>query len=140
MKLDEKLVQATKDFINKRFPNLDEIQGAAGMYTSDGEILISTAPVVFNAGAGVCHETGAICDAYKNDKKITASVCVSRELDGSYVILTPCGICQERLYHWGNDVEVAIPQASDISKWESKTLKEVQPYYWAKPFIKELSE
>ena len=135
MKVDDRLVNACKDFINKRFPNSKEIEGAAAIYTEDGEIIISTAPEVFNSGAGLCHETGVICEAYKLDKKIMASVCVSKEKDGSYVILTPCGICQERLYHWGGDVEVGVPRDNDISKYESKKLKEVQPYYWAKPFI-----
>ena len=135
MKVDDRLVNACKDFINKRFPNSQEIEGAAAIYTEDGEIIISTAPEVFNSGAGLCHETGAICDAYKLDKKIMASVCVSKEKDGSYVILTPCGICQERLYHWGGDVEVGVPRENDISQYESKKLNEVQPYYWAKPFI-----
>ena len=135
MKIDENLVEACKDFIDKRFPNSSTEEGAAAMYTEDGEIILSTAPDVFNSGAGLCHETGAICDAYKNDKKIVASICVSKEKDGSYVILTPCGICQERLYFWGGDVEVGVPSENDLSKWESKKLKEVQPYYWAKPFI-----
>ena len=63
-----------------------------------------------------------------------ASVCVSKEKDGSYVILTPCGICQEAL-SLGGDVEVGVTRENDISQYESKKLKEVQPYYWAKPFI-----
>ncbi len=135
MKLDEKLVQACKDFIKTRFPDCSVIEGAAAMYTESGEILISTAPEVFNEGAGLCHETGALCEAYKKSLKITASICVSREKNGTYIILSPCGICQERLYHYGGEVEVGVPQENNISKWESKKLSEVQPYYWAKPFI-----
>jgi cytidine deaminase len=136
MKLDEKLVQACKDFINERFPDHDEIEGAAAMYTEDGEILLSTAPEVFNSFAGLCHEAGAFCEAYKRNKKITASVCISREKDGSFIIFTPCGICQERLYHYGGSVEVAVAKEKNTSHWEAKQLQEVQPYYWAKPFIK----
>lgn len=105
------------------------------MYTEDGEILLSTAPEVLNSFAGLCHEAGAFCEAYKLDKKITVSVCLSRETDGSFIVLTPCGICQERLYQMGGDVEVAIPRNDNISDWESKKLSEVQPYYWAKPFF-----
>lgn len=136
MKLDEKLVQTCKSFINERFPDLDEIQGAAAMYTEDGDILLSTAPEVFNDFVGLCHEAGAFCEAYKKDKKITASVCLSREKDGSFIIFSPCGICQERLYHYGPDVEVAVPKEGDHTQWKSKKLSEVQPYYWAKPFLK----
>jgi hypothetical protein len=41
-----------------------------------GQILISTASEVLNASVGLCHEAGAICEAYKLSKKITASVYV----------------------------------------------------------------
>ena len=37
---------------------------------------------------------------------------------------------QERLALWGQDVEVAIPDADDSSHWLTKTLRQVQPYYW----------
>ena len=135
MKLDEHLIQACKDFIAERFPSTD-VEGAAAMYTEDGQILISTAPEVINAGTNLCHEVGAICEAYKLNKTVTASACVSRDEDGAYLILTPCGICQERLYIWGGDLEVAVPAAGDPTQWEMKLLKEVQPYYWAKLFLK----
>ena len=46
--------------------------------------------------------------------------------------LTPYGICQERLFHWGDQVEVATPDPDDARKWVAKTLDEVQPYYWVK--------
>jgi cytidine deaminase len=136
MKVDNKLVDACKDFINKRFPNLEEIEGGAAMYTDDGSILLSTAPEVFNQFVGLCHEAGSFCEAYKKNKKIVATVCLSREKDGSFIVFTPCGICQERLYQMGGNVEVAVPKDGNVTEWESKKLSEVQPYYWAKPFIK----
>ncbi len=134
MKLDQHLIDAVKTFIQKRFPT-DPFAGAAAMYTACGDILISTAPDAVNASVELCHETGAICEAFKVDKKITASVCVSRD-HGVYHILTPCGVCQERLMVWGDEVEVAVPMENDSTAWQSKQLKEVQPYYWRKPFIK----
>ena len=61
--------------------------------------------------------------------------CVSR-LSGAHpiVILTPCGICQERLFHWGDQVEVAEPDPADPTRWMTKTLREIQPYYWVNVF------
>jgi cytidine deaminase len=135
MKLDSKLVEATKTFIQSRFPG-EGWAGAAGMYTEDGEVLISTAPDVVNASVELCHEVGAICEAYKLSKKITASVCVSRDDKGLFQILTPCGVCQERLMVYGDEVEVAVPAENDSTEWQVKILKEVQPYYWRKPFMK----
>lgn len=80
MKVDQKLIQAAIDFVNKRFPS--GVEGAAAVYLEDGQILISTAPAVDNDSVSLCHETGAICEAYKLNKKITASVCVSRDERG----------------------------------------------------------
>ncbi len=44
------------------------------MYLEDGQILISTSPQVENESLALCHETGAICEAYKLNKRVTASV------------------------------------------------------------------
>jgi len=133
MKIDQTLVDAAIDLLEKRFPAAEGL--AAAMYTHDGQILTS---VVFEpewGGGGLCAETGAICEAVKLNKQITASVCVSRlSGDSPIVILTPCGICQVRLFHWGDQVEVATPDPEDARKWKAKTLEEVQPYYWVKAF------
>ena len=135
MKLDSKLVEAAKTFVQSRFPK-EEWAGAAAMYTEDGQILISTAPETVNSSVELCHETGAICEAHKLNKRITASVCVSRDEKGLFQILTPCGVCQERLLFWGHNVEAAVPTDSDSTIWQMKTLKELQPYYWRNPFLK----
>jgi cytidine deaminase len=137
MRLDQKLVDAAIDLMNKRFPQ-DEDAGAAAMYTDNGELLTSVSPDIFNPAASLCHETGAFCEAYKLGQKVTASVCVYRDANSETIrILTPCGICQERLFTSGPDVEVAVPDPQDSSKWIAKKLHEVQPYYWAKVFAAE---
>ncbi|ABW29895.1 cytidine deaminase [Acaryochloris marina] len=135
MELDQALVDAAIELLEKHFPGEEGI--AAAMYTEDREVLTS---IFFEPewGSGMlCAETGAICGAEKLGKRIIASVCVSRQTGTSpIVILTPCGICQERLFHWGQDVEVAVPTIDDATQWEVKTLKEVQPYYWGNAFKK----
>ena len=133
MRLDQGLVDAARELLERRCPGEEGIAAAA--YTEDGDVLTG---VFFEPewGSGMlCAETGAICEAEKLGKKITASVCVSR-LSGTdpVLILTPCGICQERLFHWGPEVEVAVPHPDDPTRWMTKTLKEVQPYYWVNAF------
>ena len=133
MHLDQRLVDAARELLKRRFPNDEGI--ASAMYTDDGSILTS---VFFEPewGSGMlCAETGAICEAEKRSKRVTASVCVSR-LSGAdpVMILTPCGICQERLFHWGGAVEVAVPDPTDPGRWVARTLNEVQPYYWVNVF------
>lgn len=135
MKLDAKLVAAAKEYIEKRFPD-QSWAGAAAMYTDDGSLLVSTAPGVVSASVELCHEVGAICDAYKLNQKVTATVCVSRDDKGEFHILTPCGVCQERLMFWGDEIECAVPSPQDSTKWEVRRLKDLQPYYWRNPFLK----
>ena len=129
MKVDQKLFDAVVSLIESRFgKNSDE--GAAGIYTGTGKIITSIAPETLNDGVSLCHEVGAYCEAYKLNEKIVASLCVHQGKDGKIIVLTPCGICQERLYFYGGDVQVGVPLKGDPSKWESKTLREVQPFYW----------
>ncbi len=136
MKIDKRLVDSAITLMETRFPRGQG--GAAAMYTEDGEILTSIGVEnQLNDSANLCHETGAILEALKLGKRITASVCVFRETETKQIlILTPCGICQERLMPFGDNLEVAVPKKSDPTQWESKTLKEVQPYYWGKVFKK----
>jgi cytidine deaminase len=64
-----------------------------------------------------------------------ASVGVSRHSGTDPIlVLTPCSICQKRLFRWGGSVEVAVPHPGDPTRWMATTLDEVQPYYWVNAF------
>ena len=65
------------EFVNKRFPS--GWGGCAVIFTEDQQYLISVALESFNAGAGLCMETGAMCEAQKVNLRITHSLCVSRK-------------------------------------------------------------
>lgn len=137
MKLDQRLVDAATELIKTRFPKIGDWDGAAAMYTDSGKILTSTYAESPNDGAGLCNETGSLCEAHKLGEKVIASVCVGRSPEGEFHIITPCGICQERLFFWGPDVEVAVPHPEDPRQWLSKKLREVQPYYWRNPYLEQ---
>ena len=129
MKVDQKLFDAVVSFIEERFgKNSDE--GAAGIYTESGKMLISTAPDTLNDSVSLCHEVGAYCEAFKLNEKIVASICVHQGRDGKNIVLTPCGVCQERLFLYGDDVEVGVPNQEVPNRFKSIRLKEVQPYHW----------
>ncbi|SFC87149.1 cytidine deaminase [Bacillus sp. OV322] len=103
------------------------------MYTEDGEIFTSVAPEVINASTELCIETGAILEAHKHNKKVTHSVCVVRDDEkAEFKVLTPCGVCQERLLYWGPNLKAAITNSGE--KLEYKTLKEIQPFHWSKAY------
>jgi cytidine deaminase len=132
MSLDQRLVDAAIAQALSRFRR-DESAGAAAVYLSDGRILTSVCFDTPHESANLCHETGAFCEANRLGLAVTASVCVSRaSRTDPFIILSPCGICQERLATWGLDVEVAVPVQGDPTQWQAKTLREVQPFYWHK--------
>ena len=132
MGLDQQLVDAAIDLMNRRF-RPDAWAGAAAMATREGAVLTSLYMDRGYGSAGLCYETGAICEAHKLGHTVTASACVARAPHSDRVlILTPCGICQERLFYWGADVEVAVPDPEDPTKWRAMRLRDVQPHFWAK--------
>lgn len=107
--------------------------GSAAMRLSDGSIISSVFVDTPNEAANLCHETGAICEAHKRNTAVVATACVSREAaNQDFVILSPCGICQERLAFWGPNVEVAVAKSGAPTSFEVRKLSELQPYYWAR--------
>ena len=84
MKVDDNLVNAAIEFVKNRFPS--GVEGASAMYLEDGTVLISTAPEVVNDSVALCHETGAICEAYKQNMKIVATACVARDEKGFHIL------------------------------------------------------
>ncbi|MEV4324120.1 hypothetical protein AB0J37_17965 [Microbispora rosea] len=86
MQLDQTLVDAAIAQMDRRWP-ADEPGGAAAVYLEDGKILTSVGLDNLNGGVSLCHETGAICQAYTLNKKVTASVCVYRASDRDRVLV-----------------------------------------------------
>jgi cytidine deaminase len=134
MAVDQALVDAAIDLATSRFAG-EPWSGAAALRLDNGMVLTSTGPDAPNVAASLCHETGAICEAFKLGRQVVASVCVTAaETTGDYWILAPCGICQERLFAYGPDVEVAVPQATDPTHWHTMRLRDVQPHWYGRIF------
>ncbi len=128
MRMEEKLFAMAVDFIQRRYPV--GWGAAAVMRTSDEDYYISVYPECANEEACLCIETGAICEAHKFQKRITHAVCVVRDDESSpFYVLSPCGICQERLLYWGWDVSVGV--STPDHTLEFRTLRELQPYHWS---------
>lgn len=126
-----KLFQAAKTLAEKNYPV--GWGGAAAMLTQSGKVLTSVAPEVALEGIGLCMETGSICEAHKLQEPITHTLCISRRDEQSqFKILSPCGVCQERLVHWGYDLQAAI--TNDDNEVVFKSLKELMPHHWAAAF------
>ncbi|MGW9103900.1 cytidine deaminase [Priestia megaterium] len=134
MSIEKELYTAAIDFVQERYPT--GWGGAAAMRLENGQIVISVAPEVINSSTELCMETGAICEAHKLGLKVTHSICVARDDEKSnFKVLTPCGVCQERLFYWGSNVKAAIYSAENNLVF--KTLKEIQPYHWYEAYQEE---
>lgn len=129
MPLDQALVDAAIAQALARFPSGDA--GAAAVRTATGRVITSVSFDAPNSGVSLCHETGAFCEANRLGERVVASVCVSRSAaDRPFLILAPCGVCQERLALWGDDVEVAVAVRGHPGRWQARRLREVNPHYW----------
>ena len=136
--VDQELVDAAIALVHARFDESGAEAGAAAMRLSDGAIVTSVAPAALNSAVELCHETGALCEAYKRGLDVVASVCVTRLEDRRDLwILSPCGVCQERLLVYGPDVAVGVPAPGDPTRWVSVRLRDVQPHWWGQVFPEE---
>ena len=131
MELERRLYDMATNFVQERYPT--GWGGAAVIHTVDDRYLISVAPDGLNASAELCIETGAICEAHKFDVAVTHCICVVRDDENSnFKVLTPCGICQERLRYWGEDVLVGVTMPDHSLKFVR--LGELMPYYWGRAY------
>lgn len=135
--IEKEMYKRAVELIQKRYPV--GWGGAGVIHTENGHYFTSVGIETANASAVLCIETGAILEAHKYNEKVTHCLCVVRDDENSpFKILTPCGICQERLRYWGEAVQVAITTDDNSLKFVS--LKELQPYHWTKAFSKEKLE
>lgn len=119
------------ELIEKRYPI--GWGGAGVIYTEKGNYFTSVALESSNASVLLCIETGAMCEAHKFNEKVIYCLCVVRDDEkSSYKILSPCGVCQERLRYWGDDVKVGVTNKENEILFVS--LKELQPYHWTNAY------
>ena len=130
------MVDACRTLIDSRFPD-DSERGAAAVLLADGTILTGTSPDAANSSVEVCHEIEPYCGAFRLGQSIVASVCLHRVADGRFLVLSPCGVCRERLAVHGPDVLVAVADESDPTVVQWETLKDVLPHYWLTVFPEE---
>ncbi|MFD5316645.1 hypothetical protein [Streptomyces sp. NPDC127098] len=73
MALDQALVDAAVDLMSRRWPP-GEPGGAAAVRVADGGVLTSVGLDNLNAAVILCHETGALIQAFTEQRAVVASV------------------------------------------------------------------
>lgn len=131
------LADACRALIAERFP-VDGDAGAAAMLLADGTVLTGTAPRAVNPAVEVCHEIEPYCGAFRLGQPIVASICLHRMPGGRTVVLSPCGVCRERLAVHGPEVRVAVADPGDATRIVWKSLRELLPDYWMTAFPDEV--
>ena len=132
-------VDACRGLIEHRFPGREE-RGAAAMLLADGTVLTGTAPDAVNPAVEVCHEIEPYAAAFRLEQEIVASVCLHRDDKGRFLVLSPCGVCRERLAVHGPDVLVGVAGGEDPTQVVWKPLREVLPDYWMTVFPGEVTD
>ncbi|MEZ8123879.1 cytidine deaminase [Vibrio splendidus] len=126
--IERELYQAAVELVKVRYPS--GWGGAAAVRTDSGKILTSIAPDTKNDALSLCMEVGAYLEAHKLNERVTHSLCLCRESENDeFLILSPCGVCQERLVHWGGDVKAAITTPDNSLVF--KTIRELMPHHWS---------
>lgn len=126
------LVQEATSLTDRRFAAAEPDVGAAAMLLEDGSVVTSTTPDYFNKMVDVCQETGSLLEAFKRDLTVTASVCVGRVAADTFLVLSPCGVCLERLISHGPEVVVAVPDPGDATLPRWVPVREAHPYFWGR--------
>lgn len=127
MSVEADLYQDAVELIKKRYPI--GWGGAAAVRLTTGEILTSVAPEGDFDALSVCMELGSFLEAHKRGQAVTHSLCIFRHDEMSdFNVLSPCGICQERLRYWGPEVLVGVTNPKNALTF--KPLSELQPYHW----------
>ena len=129
----EDVVTACRDLLEARFPGGGE-RGAAAMLLADGTVLTGTAPDAVNPSVEVCHEIEPYAGAFRLDQAVVASVCLHRDDQGRFLVLSPCGVCRERLAVHGPEVLVGVAAPGDPTQVVWKALRDVLPDYWMTVF------
>ncbi len=135
--IEHNMYRIAAEFIKKRYPI--GWGGAAVVRTENNHYFTSVGIETANASAVLCIETGTICEAHKYNERVTHCLCLVR--DNEYLpfrVLTPCGICQERLRFWGDDVRVAVTTQFNVLRF--LPLSDRQPYHWTTAYTEEQLE
>lgn len=129
--IENEMYQKAVELINSRYPT--SWGGAGVVRTAKGNYYTSVSIETANASAIVCIELGAMLEAHKYNEKVTHCLCLIRDDENAeYRVLSPCGICQERLRYWGEEVQVAVTNNEEKIKFVE--LKELQPYHWTNAY------
>ena len=131
IKIEQEMYRQAVELIEKRYPT--GWGGAGVVHTAQGSYFTSVSIDTANASAILCIETGAMLEAHKYNEKVTHCMCLIRDDENSdFRVLSPCGICQERLRYWGDDVQVAVTTPNNELLFVE--LKELQPYHWTNAY------
>jgi len=135
--IEQEMYRMAIEFIPQRYPT--GWGGAAIIHTEDDRYLSSVAIETANSSVILCIEVGAMTEAHKYNVKVTHCLCVVRDDENNpFKILSPCGVCQERLRFWGTDVRIGVTTPDNSLQFVP--LSDLQPYHWTNAYPTEQLE
>lgn len=129
--IEQEMYRRAIEFIPQRYPK--GWGGVAIIHSEDDQYFTSVCIDTANSSVELCIEVGAMCEAHKYNVRVTHCLCVVGDDENSpFKVLSPCGVCQERLRFWGEDVKVGVTTPDNTLKFA--TLSELQPYHWTNAY------
>ena len=125
--IENEMYKRAVELIEARYPT--GWGGAGVVHTAAGHYYTSVAIETGNASVELCIETGAMLEAHKFNERVTHCLCLVRDDENApFKVLSPCGVCQERLRFWGEDVQAAVTTPDGAPLFVE--LRRLQPYHW----------
>ncbi len=104
--------------------------GLCVAYTDKANIFYSKYFDAISESASLCFETGAILESFTKNEKITHIISLIRNEGSDEVhVVTPCGICQERLFSFGEDLNI-IYRDDRGAPLKMIALRDLNPHHW----------
>lgn len=130
-KIEQEMYRRAVSLIETRYPR--GWGGAGVVRTENGNYYTSVSIETANASAILCIETGAMLEAHKYNERVTHCMCLIRDDENApFRVLSPCGLCQERLRYWGASVQVAVTAPGPEPLFVE--LGALQPYHWTNAY------
>ena len=130
-KIEQEMYRRAVALIEARYPR--GWGGAGVVRTENGNYYTSVSIDTANASAVLCIETGAMLEAHKYNERVTHCMCLIRDDENApFRVLSPCGLCQERLRYWGTSVQVAVTAPG--AELLFVELAALQPYHWTNAY------
>ncbi len=106
---DRELFQIAKEMVGKAYAPYSHFQVGAALLTSDGRVFTGVNVENSSYGAAICAERTAVVKAVSEGARSFEAIAVASSSGEA----TPCGICRQFLFEFGDDIRIITGEDED---------------------------